>query len=75
MYNPGMSASHEITVRDLIADIGRQEIISACGVKTQAVTNWIAEGRIPAQHYFPIRDLCDGSGITVPEHLFRSAAA
>lgn len=70
-----MDDVYEMSVRELIAALGRSAIIDACGVKTQAVTNWIAAGAIPPGHFPAIRRLCEATGIAVPERLFFGAAA
>ncbi len=62
-------------VRETVARLGRPAVMRACGVKTQAITNWIADDRIPASHYPAFRRLCEASGAPIPEHLFFGAAA
>jgi hypothetical protein len=62
-------------VRETVNRLGRPAVMSACGVKTQAITNWIADGRIPPNHYSAFRRLCEINGSPTPDHLFFGAAA
>ncbi len=63
------------TVRETVAGLGRRAVMLACGVKTQAITNWIADDRIPSAHYPAFRRLCEGACLATPDHLFFGAAA
>ena len=63
------------TVRELIDRLTRRAVMVECNVKTQAVTNWIANDRIPTDHYLAFRNLCAQAQEPVPDHLFFGEAA
>lgn len=63
------------TVRDLVGALGRANVIEACGVSTQQVSNWIAQGYISPRRYLALKRLCEDKGVALPEHLvFREPA-
>lgn len=70
---PMNSRSDEI--RALIGALGRPDVCQTCGITTQAVALWIAQGWIPPARYFDLAALGRAKQVGVPEHLFRRIAA
>lgn len=57
-------------LRTFIDAIGRPQIMQALGVKTAAITNWIARGQIPPEHSAVLGKLASAQGVDCPESLF-----
>lgn len=58
-------------VSDFINAVGRPHIMRVTGVKTAAVTNWIARGSIPPEHSDVLKKLASRRGVECPTNLFR----
>ncbi|MBR0651368.1 helix-turn-helix domain-containing protein [Roseomonas terrae] len=71
--NPSASRNEQVaeacsadamSVQDLMKALGGGVAVSeACAVSPQAVSNWIAEGRIPARHHPAVWRLAQAHGV------------
>jgi hypothetical protein len=61
------------TVEQVCDAVGRAELARLLGVRKQAVSNAVADGRFPAKWFSVVRDLCASRGIDCPESLFSFA--
>lgn len=72
----GMSTSNappaaEMTVKDVVDQIGRQTICAALGVAKSVVSQAVSDGVFPARWFVAMRALGRAHGVEVHEGLFR----
>lgn len=60
----------QLTVRDVVDRIGRDDICKHLGATKQGITNHIAAGTLPASWFPGMRDLAKARGFRIPERLF-----
>lgn len=47
----------------LLSTLGRKAVATACDVKPNAVTNWIARGEVPAEHRLTMWQMALDAGL------------
>lgn len=62
-----------VTVEHICDAVGRAEMARVLGVRKQAISNAVADGRFPAKWFSVVRDMCVHRGVECPEGLFNFA--
>jgi hypothetical protein len=47
----------------LMARLGRKTVAAACGVRQNAVSNWLARGELPAEHRLTVWQMALDAGL------------
>ena len=59
-----------MTVRDVIDRLTRKAVIDRLGVSSSQISNWLADGKIPAHWYDPLDRMASEQGWQVPRDVF-----
>lgn len=52
-----------MTLEALLDKLGRKAVATACGVRQNAVSNWLARGEIPAEHLNTVWQMALDAGL------------